>query len=83
MQNFVRLDLQRRFRAYLGVIDVTGWAGKTRQYPEVEFDLNKPDCRQVYTLPQVIQVLQVATDQRGRHTRSISARSRRWCAASD
>ena len=32
--------LQRRFRAVPGVIDVTGWGGKTRQY-EVEVDLNK------------------------------------------
>jgi cobalt-zinc-cadmium resistance protein CzcA len=32
--------LQRRFWAVPGVIDVTGWGGKTRQY-EVEVDLNK------------------------------------------
>jgi cobalt-zinc-cadmium resistance protein CzcA len=32
--------LQRRFWTVPGVIDVTGWGGKTRQY-EVEVDLNK------------------------------------------
>jgi cobalt-zinc-cadmium resistance protein CzcA len=33
--------LQRRFRAVPGVIDVTGWGGKTRQY-EVEIDRYRP-----------------------------------------
>ncbi|RTL61943.1 MAG: efflux RND transporter permease subunit [Hyphomicrobiales bacterium] len=32
--------LQRRFRAVPGVIDVTGWGGKTKTY-ELEVDLNK------------------------------------------
>src|SRR5499425_841041 len=47
--------LQRRFRAVPGVIDVTGWGGKTRQY-EVEIDLNKLIASKL-TLPQVIQTL--------------------------
>src|ERR1043165_6622604 len=47
--------LQRRFRAVPGVIDVTGWGGKTRQY-EVEIDLNKLISSKL-TLPQVIKTL--------------------------
>lgn len=47
--------LQRRFRAVPGVIDVTGWGGKTKEY-EVEVDLNKLVASKL-TLPQVIQTL--------------------------
>src|SRR5262249_56460216 len=42
--------LQRRFRAVPGVIDVTGWGGKTREY-EVGIDLDKVIASKL-TLPQ-------------------------------
>src|ERR1700759_2776811 len=47
--------LQRRFRAVPGVIDVTGWGGKTKTY-ELQVDFNKL-IRYGITLPQLQQVL--------------------------
>src|SRR4051812_15981287 len=47
--------LQRRFRAVPGVIDVTGWGGKTKTY-ELQIDLNKLIAYGV-TLPQMQQAL--------------------------
>ena len=47
--------LQRRFRAVPGVIDVTGWGGKTKTY-ELQIDLNKLIAYGI-TLPQLQQTL--------------------------
>src|SRR6202007_971968 len=47
--------LQRRFRAVPGVIDVTGWGGKTKIY-EIAVDLNKLLAYGL-TLPQLLQTL--------------------------
>src|SRR5215470_9171479 len=47
--------LQRRFRTVPGVIDVTGWGGKTKTY-ELQIDFNKLIAYGL-TLPQVLQTL--------------------------
>src|SRR6201990_1561459 len=47
--------LQRRFRAVPGVIDVTGWGGKTKTY-ELQVDFNKLVAFGL-TLPQLLQTL--------------------------
>lgn len=47
--------LQRRFRAVPGVIDVTGWGGKTKQY-ELQIDTSKLIAANL-TLASVIQTL--------------------------
>jgi heavy metal efflux system protein len=47
--------LQRRFKAVPGVVDVNGWAGKTKTY-EVTIDQNKL-IEYGLTLPQVLQQL--------------------------
>src|SRR5580658_4701962 len=47
--------LQRRFKAVPGVIDVTGWGGKTKTY-EVSVDQHKL-LDYGLTIPQVLQVL--------------------------
>src|SRR5213596_2595274 len=47
--------LQRRFRAVPGVIDVTGWGGKTKTY-ELQVDFNKLVANGL-TLPQVLQAV--------------------------
>ncbi|MGC1457967.1 MAG: CusA/CzcA family heavy metal efflux RND transporter [Steroidobacteraceae bacterium] len=47
--------LERRFKAVPGVVDVTGWGGKTRTY-EVTVDQNHLEHYGV-TLPQVLQAL--------------------------
>jgi len=65
--------LQRRFRAVPGVIDVTGWGGKTRQY-EVEIDLNKLIASKL-TLPQVIQTLSSSNINVGGNTIDIGSQS--------
>src|SRR6516165_4330206 len=65
--------LQRRFRAVPGVIDVTGWGGKTRQY-EVEIDLNKLIANKL-TLPQVIQTLTSSNINVGGNTINIGSQS--------
>ncbi|MGC1994547.1 MAG: CusA/CzcA family heavy metal efflux RND transporter, partial [Pseudolabrys sp.] len=65
--------LQRRSRAVPGVIDVTGWGGKTRQY-EVEVDLNKLTAYKL-TLPQVIQTLNSSNINVGGNTIDIGSQS--------
>ncbi|MGB2647608.1 MAG: efflux RND transporter permease subunit, partial [Pseudolabrys sp.] len=65
--------LQRRFRAVPGVLDVTGWGGKTRQY-EVEVDLNKLISSKL-TLPQVIQTLNSSNINVGGNTIDIGSQS--------
>ncbi|HEY6821957.1 MAG TPA: CusA/CzcA family heavy metal efflux RND transporter, partial [Burkholderiales bacterium] len=47
--------LERRFKAVPGVIDVTGWGGRTKTY-DVTVDLKKL-THYGLTLPQVVQVL--------------------------
>jgi cobalt-zinc-cadmium resistance protein CzcA len=47
--------LQRRFRAVPGVIDVTGWGGKTKTY-ELQIDVSKLIAYGI-TLPQLQQTL--------------------------
>ncbi|HEY5504418.1 MAG TPA: efflux RND transporter permease subunit, partial [Sedimentisphaerales bacterium] len=47
--------LQRRFRAVPGVIDVTGWGGKTKTF-ELQVDLSKLIANGI-TLPQMLQTL--------------------------
>lgn len=47
--------LQRRFRAVPGVIDVTGWGGRTKTY-ELQVDFNKLVAFGL-TLPQLIQAI--------------------------
>jgi cobalt-zinc-cadmium resistance protein CzcA len=61
--------LQRRFRAVPGVVDVTGWGGKTRQY-DVEIDLDKLVASKL-TLPQVIQTLSSSNSNVGGNTIDI------------
>jgi heavy metal efflux system protein len=65
--------LQRRFRAVPGVVDVTGWGGKTRQY-EVEIDLDKLVASKL-TLPQVIQTLSSSNSNVGGNTIDIGPQS--------
>src|SRR5262252_6905650 len=52
IQNWI---LERRFKAVPGVIDVTGWGGKTKTY-DITVDLDKLLSYGI-TLPQVLQVL--------------------------
>jgi cobalt-zinc-cadmium resistance protein CzcA len=48
--------LERRFKAVPGVIDVTGWGGKTKTY-DVTIDLKNKLIAYGLTLPQVLTVL--------------------------
>jgi heavy metal efflux system protein len=52
IQNWI---LERRFKAVPGVLDVTGWGGKTKTY-EITVDLDRLLAHGV-TLPQVLQAL--------------------------
>ena len=52
IQNWI---LERRFKAVTGVIDVTGWGGKTKTY-DITVNLDKLLSYGI-TLPQVLQVL--------------------------
>ena len=65
--------LQRRFRAVPGVIDVTSWGGKTKQF-EVEVDLNKLVASKL-TLQQVIQTLNNSNINVGGNTVDIGPQS--------
>jgi heavy metal efflux system protein len=65
--------LQRRFRAVPGVIDVTGWGGKTKTY-ELQVDFNKLVANGL-TLPQVLQAVGNANINVGGNTVSIGAQS--------
>jgi heavy metal efflux system protein len=58
--------LQRRFKAVPGVIDVTGWGGKTKTY-DVTIDQNKLISYGL-TIPQVIQALNNANINVGGQT---------------
>ena len=65
--------LQRRFRAVPGVIDVTGWGGKTKTY-ELQVDFNKLVANGL-TLPQVMQAVSNANINVGGNTVNIGAQS--------
>lgn len=65
--------LQRRFRAVPGVIDVTGWGGKTKSF-EVQVDLNKLVAFGL-TLPQVIASINNSNINVGGNTVEIGPQS--------
>src|SRR5207344_2466961 len=65
--------LQRRFRAVPGVIDVTGWGGRTKTF-ELQVDFNKLIAYGL-TLPQVIQALNNSNINVGGNTVDIGAQS--------
>src|SRR5438477_11823942 len=63
--------LQRRFRAVPGVIDVTGWGGKTKNY-ELQVDFNKLIAFGL-TLPQLLQAVSNSNINVGGNTVNIGA----------
>jgi cobalt-zinc-cadmium resistance protein CzcA len=65
--------LQRRFRAVPGVVDVTGWGGKTKTY-EITVDLNKL-LSYGLTLPQLLQTLGNSNINVGGNTVNIGPQS--------
>src|SRR5438034_3407737 len=65
--------LQRRFRAVPGVIDVTGWGGKTKTY-ELQVDFNKLVANGL-TLPQVLQSIGNSNINVGGNTVNIGPQS--------
>ncbi len=65
--------LQRRFRAVPGVIDVTGWGGRTKTY-ELQVDFNKLIAYGL-TLPQVLQAVSNANINVGGNTVNIGTQS--------
>ncbi|HYN38376.1 MAG TPA: efflux RND transporter permease subunit, partial [Rhodospirillales bacterium] len=65
--------LQRRFRAIPGVIDVTGWGGKTKTY-ELQVDFNKLIAFGL-TLPQLLQAVSNSNINVGGNTVDIGAQS--------
>jgi cobalt-zinc-cadmium resistance protein CzcA len=65
--------LQRRFRAVPGVIDVTGWGGKTKTY-ELQVDFNKLVANGL-TLPQVLQAVGNSNINVGGNTVNIGTQS--------
>src|SRR5467141_2113095 len=67
------LFLQRRFRAVPGVIDVTGWGGKTKTY-ELQVDFNKLIAYGL-TLPQLLQAVSNSNINVGGNTVNIGAQS--------
>src|SRR5947209_20620942 len=65
--------LQRRFRAVPGVIDVTGWGGKTKTF-ELQIDFNKLIAFGL-TLPQVLQTLANSNINVGGNTVNLGSQS--------
>jgi cobalt-zinc-cadmium resistance protein CzcA len=65
--------LARRFRAVPGVIDVTGWGGKSKTF-DVNIDLNKLNANGL-TLSQVLQVLNNSNINVGGNTVNIGPQS--------
>src|SRR5467141_4195863 len=65
--------LQRRFRAVPGVIDVTGWGGKSKTF-DIQIDLNKLNANGL-TLSQVLQVLNNSNINVGGNTVNIGHQS--------
>src|SRR6201995_3686583 len=65
--------LQRRFRTVPGVIDVTGWGGKTKTY-ELQVDFNKLIANGL-TLPQLLQAVGNSNINVGGNTVNIGSQS--------
>jgi len=65
--------LQRRFRAVPGVIDVTGWGGKTKTF-ELQVDFNKLIAYGL-TLPQLLQAVSNSNVNVGGNTVDIGSQS--------
>ena len=65
--------LQRRFRTVPGVIDVTGWGGKTKVY-ELQVDFNKLVANGL-TLPQLLQAVSNSNINVGGNTVNIGQQS--------
>src|SRR6266852_3877872 len=65
--------LQRRFRSVPGVIDVTGWGGRTKTY-ELQVDFNKLIAYGL-TLPQLLQAVSNSNINVGGNTVNIGAQS--------
>jgi cobalt-zinc-cadmium resistance protein CzcA len=65
--------LQRRFKAIPGVIDVTGWGGKTKTY-EITVDQNRL-MNYGLTLPQVLQIINNSNSNIGGQTINIGPQS--------
>src|SRR5438067_3091655 len=65
--------LQRRFRAVPGVIDVTGWGGKTKTY-ELQVDFNKLIANGM-TLPQMLPAVSNSNINVGGNTVDIGTQS--------
>src|SRR5690242_11828945 len=65
--------LQRRFRTVPGVIDVTGWGGKSKTY-ELEVDNNKLVANGL-TLPQLLQAVSNSNVNVGGNTVNIGQQS--------
>jgi cobalt-zinc-cadmium resistance protein CzcA len=65
--------LQRRFRSVPGVIDVTGWGGKTKTY-ELQVDFNKLIAYGL-TLPQLLQAVSNSNINVGGNTVNIGSQS--------
>src|SRR5438270_10490943 len=65
--------LQRRFRAVPGVIDVTGWGGRTKTY-ELQVDFSKLIAYGL-TLPQLLQAVSNSNINVGGNTVNIGAQS--------
>src|SRR3981081_216715 len=65
--------LQRRFRVVPGVIDVTGWGGRTKTY-ELQVDFNKLVANGL-TLPQLLQAVSNANINVGGNTVNIGSQS--------
>ena len=65
--------LERRFKAVPGVIDVTGWGGKTKTY-DIEIDQNKLASYGL-TLAQVLQVVNNSNTNVGGQTVNIGPQS--------
>ncbi|MCK1420236.1 efflux RND transporter permease subunit [Bradyrhizobium sp. 180] len=65
--------LQRRFRAVPGVIDVTGWGGRSKTY-ELQVDFNKLVANGL-TLPQLLQAVGNSNVNVGGNTVNIGQQS--------
>src|ERR1700742_4964938 len=65
--------LQRRFRTVPGVIDVTGWGGRTKTY-EIQVDFNKLVANGL-TLPQLLQAVSNSNINVGGNTVNIGTQS--------
>jgi heavy metal efflux system protein len=65
--------LQRRFRVVPGVIDVTGWGGRTKTY-ELQVDFNKLVANGL-TLPQLLQAVSNSNVNVGGNTVNIGSQS--------